>query len=152
MTAETYLRRALLAPILVPALAAVPLIIPAGVGDDGSPMLTSNVASFLLCSLLIGGIPYLWMLYSRREELRRLSGGRLGAALIQMPLDMLPYFWKFWGVVTALLLVTIWGALYGLVFLIVGTLAVPVLGYGYVAATFGFLRAYQWLGLVEREA
>ncbi|MBC7805057.1 MAG: hypothetical protein H7145_02790 [Akkermansiaceae bacterium] len=47
-------------------------------------------------------------------------------------------------------IITIWGACLGVILLVLGTFAVPILGYLYLALTFGFLRAFQWLGLVEQ--
>ena len=36
--------------------------------------------------------------------------------------------------------------------LVIGTFAVPIIGYLYVAITFGFLNLLQWLGLIEEDA
>ncbi len=154
MTTETYLRRSLIAPVIVPVLAGIPLLQQANaiqqIPVSSIETLGIYVSWFLICSLCIGGIPYLWMLYARRDFLLNANGAELEEAWWQLPGAMLPYFWKFWGVLTACLLVTIWGALYGLAFLVIGTIAVPILGYAYIGITFGFLRLFQAVGLVQK--
>ncbi|MBC8142284.1 MAG: hypothetical protein H7Y38_12680 [Armatimonadetes bacterium] len=150
MTAETYMRRALLAPILVPILAAVPLFTAFAIGSANSVTgSTDYVTMFLFYSLLVGGIPYVWMYWAKRQEMADLSGEEFEVQCKKLPLEMLPYFWKFWTVITLLLIPTGYGVIAGLGVLAIGTVAVIVLGYAYVAVTFAFLRGFQWLRLVE---
>jgi len=152
MTAETYLRRALLAPIIVPLLVVIPWFI----GGEGSRQvggmaeITNYMATFLSYSVIAGGIPYVWMLWAKRDDLRPMTGRHLEKALQTLPLAMLPYFWKFWGAITLMLIPTGYGMLAGLGILVFGTVAVIILGYVYVAVTFAFLRGFQWLRLVAR--
>ena len=155
MNAETYLRRALLAPVIVPMIAGLSFF--HFEGANGIALKTienqpsDSVVLFLLLSLIIGGIPYLWMLYAKREYFLHANGRDLEAAWAQLPLEMLPFYWKFWGVLTAVVIVTLWGAIFGLAFLVIGTFAIPVLGYPYVALTLGFLHLFRWVGLIEKE-
>lgn len=159
ITSDVFLRRSLLAPIVVPILALSNVLntywnnshkslINADLASIGL-----NVDSFLVYSLILGGIPYLWMLADRRKEIQRNRGSRLRAIILQFPLGMLPYFLKFWGILGLVLLVSIVGAVYSIacvMFMIAGTVAVPVLGYIYIWVTFAFQSVFQWFGLVEK--
>ncbi|MBC7806968.1 MAG: hypothetical protein H7145_12545 [Akkermansiaceae bacterium] len=158
MKAETYLRRALFAPIIVPLLAALTVASRWFDGEFGRGGMTNEIADytamFLIYSLLIGGIPYLWMLYTRRDFLRTAPRDELVSACYILPIVMLPFYWKFWGTlsvigISVIGIVTVWPAYMGGVLLVLGTFAVPILGYLYLALTIGFLRAFQWLGLIE---
>ena len=144
MKAETYLRRALFAPIIVPLLAAVPLVVAAQQGKPAPSGVAEATAMALLYPLVIGGIPYLWTLYSKRDDLRGANGRDLEAVVATLPLKMLPYFWMFWGVLTLLLVPAVpngYGFFAGLATLFVGMFAVPIVGYLYIFITFAFLRA-----------
>ncbi|MBC8136796.1 MAG: hypothetical protein H8F28_13005 [Fibrella sp.] len=155
MNAETYLRRALFAPIIVPLLAGIQLLKVVNKEANGTTHWADQtpdvVAMCLFVAFCIGGVPYIWMLFARWEFFRTAGGGALEEAWKLLPLAMLPFYWKFWGVVSAILIVTLWGALAGLAVLVIGTIAVPILGYAYVAVTFCFLRIFQWLGLIHKE-
>ena len=96
MTAETYLRRSLLAPILVPVIAIAPFIryfFSATPPVENPVNAVNGIGIWILAmSFAVGGIPYLWMLYAKRNEIKHSNAGRLEAMYRQLPLQMLPYF------------------------------------------------------------
>lgn len=158
MNADTYLRRALFAPMIVPLLAMLSVyknISSARPEALGADLFSDPVAVILISYLILGGIPYLWMLHARRNVLKHAEGIALITACKEMPFDTLFFFFKFWGMAGIVLAATVVYfplAVLCLCIMFLGALAVPILGYLYVGVTFGFLATFQRLGLVEKGA
>lgn len=157
ITSDVFLRRSLLAPVVVPTLALLGQL--KGYWSNSQKVndqwdaIALGTALFLGFTLAIGGIPYIWMLWDKRRDIRKKQGSRLRSLILQFPLEMIPYFWKFWGILGLVSLVSIVGAAYAMTcasIMFVGTIAVIVLGYIYIGVTFAFQSVFQWFGLVEK--
>ncbi len=86
---QSYYRRVLALPVLVPALASVLLLL-----DNRLPPDLGVVVLFLYWSLLVGGIPYLlfaggFVVWARGRTDREVRGGILLSPLLYAPLLML---------------------------------------------------------------
>jgi len=175
MTAETYLRRCLFAPILMPVLVCLAAYLGGAFDapDSASPAdkATQFAAIALGYTLLFGAVPYAWMLWDNRAELKNARGRRFEETVRRLPVTMLPYFWKFLGGLAVVVFVWCVGwaafehnappelisglgfyAIAAIVILLCGTLSVFVAGYLYIGVTFAFLRLFQRAGLVEPTA
>jgi len=166
MTVETYLRRCLLAPIVIPILAfGVLYLRGASASQDGVAVF---IASLLGYPFVFGAVPYVWMLWDKRTELDSARGGRCEEIVFNLPQDMFLYFWKSVGMASVIALVVCAAtsaaapsamlgaagvvALATATLLLFGSVGVFVAGYLYVGVTLAFLRLFQKVGLVEPTA
>lgn len=156
MPYDTFLRRSILAPLVVPLLALIGILRGHWRADDSytPETCTTLTAICLVGTLLFGGIPYVWMLSAKRKELAQCRGAVLAAAIQKLPMELLPYFWKFWCAIGVACLLSVVGVTYAavcFVIMVAGAVAVPMVGWMYIGVTAIFLRFYRSVGLAGEQ-
>lgn len=157
ITTEQFLRRSLMAPILVPLIVGCHAWMQSlkqgtsffAYSDNLWLVIGQTIATVSGLALLFGFVPYIWMLFVKREELREQTGAELEHTIKMFPFTMIPYFLKAMIIPSVICLFIPYFFWMGPVLALIGTLATIAVGYIYVGITFCFLRLFQSLQIVE---